>query len=571
MTRLPLRLFSLPRRTESLVRNVLLVGFLTLLALVMILGFTGYRNFAFWEEEVSRIRQTEVSREHAIMRVSETAGKIQSQAFTVLANSGQRLAAFSARQHLNELKNEMEARLADAKPSALASTPEWGEFEAAFRAYWEKINSPTPVDWSAERERMTTALAALDQLATAEQNENDRRIEALGRSKRRKELIATLLVLGVSGLVAVLTFYEIRRNLKRLSVAYAESSESRDYLRSLLDSMHSGVIVLTQDGMVETVSESFRRQTGLRAAAAGQHYAELLAGNEELSALVARSLSATESGNRYQGRLQSDRGRLLDVFSSPLMLGDTPRGLILILVDVTEEVRAQAELQRNRALSAIGQMTAQIAHEIKNPLGSIRFAAEVLKRQPHGNGHGRGADLETIAVIERSVDHLATVVAELSDYARPKELQRSDLNLNQLLDEIVPMVADRLAAKQMRIEPHYAASLPVGQFDVTELKKLFLNLIINAIEASEPGKAVELYTKSDGNGKVSVAIVDHGMGMDAETLRRLFEPFYTTKEKGTGLGMAIARKITELHQGELIIHSRKGEGTTATVRLPING
>src|SRR5436853_201281 len=92
-------------------------------------------------------------------------------------------------------------------------------------------------------------------------------------------------------------------------------------------------------------------------------------------------------------------------------------------------------------------MTAQIAHKIKNPLGSIRFAAEILKRQPEGNGR----DLETIGVIERSIDHLATVVDELSGYARPKELQKAAVDLNQLLDELVPMVADRLAAKEMPI------------------------------------------------------------------------------------------------------------------------
>jgi two-component system, NtrC family, nitrogen regulation sensor histidine kinase GlnL len=566
MARLPRRLFNLTRRTESVVRDVLLVGFLALLALVTILGYTAYRSFVEMEAEVTLIRQTEVSRERVLRRVSETAGKIQSQALTVLANGDQRLVAFTARQRLNDLKSEMDTRIADAKPSAITDSPEWREFEAAFQAYWEKINSPVPVGWFEERERMLNALATLDQLVTEGQLENDKRIEDLGRRERRKEFSVTLLVLAVSSIVAVLTLYEIRRILKQLSGAYAESSESRDYLQSLLDSMHSGVIVLTQEGRVETISESFRRQTGLQSAA-GQHYTELLAGNEEMVALVARSLSATEQASHYQGRLQGDGGMLLDVFSSPLMLGDTPRGLILVFVDVTEEVRAQTELQRNRALSAIGQMTAQIAHEIKNPLGSIRFAAEVLKRQPEGNS----CDLETVAVIERSVDHLATVVAELSDYARPKELQKSPLDLNQLLDEIVPMVADRLAAKDMEIKKQYAKQLPAGQFDATELKKLFLNLIINAIEASEPGHSVELRTNSDGNGQVTVEIVDHGAGMDAETLRRLFEPFYTTKEKGTGLGMAIARKITELHQGELSVRSQKGQGTTATVRLPING
>jgi len=566
MTKLPIRLFSLPRRTESFVRNALLVGFLGLLALVAILGFTSYRSFVELEAEVTRIRQTEVSHFRFIGMVGETAGKIQSQALTVLANSGQRLTAFPARQHLNDLKAEMESRLNDAKPSAIANTPEWSEFEAAFRAYWEKITSSQPTNWSDERDRMVSSLDALNNLVNAERQENDRRIAALGDRERRKEFSATLLVLGVGAVVAFLTFYEIRRTLKQLSVAYAESSESRDYLRSLLDSMHSGVIVIAQDGVVETISESFRRLTGLRSAKAGQPYTEMFAGSDELRGLAARSLSANDPHDRYQGRLQSNSGRLLDLFTSPLRLAETQRGLILIFVDVTEEVRAQTEAQRNRALSAIGQMTAQIAHEIKNPLGSIRFAAEVLKRQPQGNGR----DMETIGVIERSVDHLATVVAELSDYARPKELQKSVIDLNGLLDEIMPMVADRMAAKELQIDKQYAARLPAGQFDVTELKKLFLNLIINAIEASEPGKRIELRTNSDGNGKVIVEIVDHGAGMDAETLRRLFEPFYTTKEKGTGLGMAIARKITELHNGELTVHSRQGQGTTATVRLPIN-
>ncbi|MFL6216725.1 MAG: two-component system sensor histidine kinase NtrB [Blastocatellia bacterium] len=564
--KMPLRLFGSPRRTESLIRNVLLVGFLALLVLVAILGFTSYHSFVDMEEEVTRIRQTEVIHERIVAKVTETAGKIQSQAMTVLATSDQRYTAFPARQHLNDLKNEMEARISEAKLSPIAETPEWNRFESAFRAYWEKITAPQPMDWFQEREQMMEALAALDQVAANEQQENDRRVEALGRRERRKEVTATLLILAVSAVVAFLTFYEIRRTLKQLSAAYTETANARDYLRSLVDSMQSGVLVITQQGAVETVNESFWRLTGLPTAEAGQPYEEMLAGSDELRALAARCLALAEPGNRYQGRVQGESGRLLDIFTSPLRFGETLYGLIFLFIDVTEEVRAQAELQRNRALSAVGQMTAQIAHEIKNPLGSIRFAAEVLKRQKLGEAHDR----ETINVIERSVDHLAAIVNELSDYARPKEMKKATLNLNQLLDDIMPMVADRLAAKKVRIERQYAAHLPAGEFDVTELKKLFLNLIINAIEASEPGRRIELRTGADGNGKVIVEIIDHGEGMDAETLRRLFEPFYTTKEKGTGLGMAIARKIAELHHGELIVRSQKGQGTTATVRLPIN-
>jgi PAS domain S-box-containing protein len=564
--KLPLRLFGLPRQTESLVRNVLLVSFLALLALVAILGFTSHRSFVRLEEEVTRIRQTEVAHERLVARVTETAGKLQSQAMTALTVRDEPYLPGAARRHLNDLKKEMEARIAEAKPSSIAETPEWQRFEAAFRAYWEKISSPRVIDWSQERDQMTDALAALDQVVAAEQQENDLRVAALGDRERSKELTAALTILAVSALVAFLTFYEIRRTLKQLSAAYTESANARDYLGSLVDSMQSGVLVVTQQGVVETVNESFRLLTGLQSVEADQPYTEMLANNDELRAIVERCLVMAEPGNRYQGRILSESGRLLDLFTSPLRQGETLHGLIFLFIDVTEEVRAQSELQRNRALSAVGQMTAQIAHEIKNPLGSIRFAAEVLKRQKPD----QPPDRETINVIERSVDHLATIVNELSDYARPKELKKATLNLNELLDEMMPMVADRLAVKKMQIERQYAAHLPTGAFDPTELKKLFLNLIINAIEASEPGRRIELRTGSDGNGKVIVEIVDHGEGMDAETLRRLFEPFYTTKEKGTGLGMAISRKIAELHHGELIVRSQKGRGTTATVRLPIN-
>jgi signal transduction histidine kinase len=257
---------------------------------------------------------------------------------------------------------------------------------------------------------------------------------------------------------------------------------------------------------------------------------------------------------------------LFDVFTSPLSVGGERHGVILVFVDITEVARAQSELRRNHALAAVGQMTAQIAHEIKNPLGSIRFAAELLRRQ----GPVDYADsLSTIQVIERSVDHLAAICAELSEFARPKKLNRVETNLNNLLDDLLPMVADRLTAKQMKVGTQYASDIPPGYYDVTELKKLFLNLIINAVEASEAQNSIEVRTRLNGYQDVLIEIEDHGTGMDAETRKRLFEPFYTTKEKGTGLGMAIAKQIAELHSGDLSVTSRAGAGTTATVRLPL--
>jgi signal transduction histidine kinase len=284
-----------------------------------------------------------------------------------------------------------------------------------------------------------------------------------------------------------------------------------------------------------------------------------------LVAAVSEALTSTSTTNRHYGRVDFAT-KLFDFFTSPLIVAGERQGVILVFVDVTDTARAQAELGRNRALTAVGQMTAQIAHEIKNPLGSIRFAAEFLKRQSKANQPG---DRSTIEVIERSVDHLAAIVAELSEFARPKTLNRAELNLNDLLDELLPMVADRLNAKQIRVDKEYGPDIPAGQYDGTELRKLFLNLIINAIEASEPRSSIELRTRADGEREIEIEVADHGAGMDAGTLRRLFEPFYTTKEKGTGLGMAIAKKIAELHSGDLVVNSQPGRGTTVTVKLPL--
>jgi len=421
-------------------------------------------------------------------------------------------------------------------------------------------------EWHDARDAMKLSVKKLEDLVDRERVENNIKGHQMSVSARNRIVAATVAVLLVGVVVAALAFYEIRKNLKRLAGAYVASAESRDYLQSLLDSLVSGVVVIDQEGTVQTVSESFRRLPGAAAElGSGQSYTHLFRNNASLAAAVSEELSNPTANSRYYGRV--DLGvNLFDVFTSPLIVGGDRHGMILVFVDITEAARAQAELRRNHALTAVGQMTAQIAHEIKNPLGSIRFAAEILKRQAATNP---ADDLSTIQVIERSVDHLASICAELSEFARPKKLNRIETNLNDLLDDLLPMAADRLTAKQMQVGKQYSSDIPTGYYDDTELKKLFLNLIINAVEASDPLSAIELRTRLNGNQDVLVDIIDHGCGMDPETQKRLFEPFYTTKEKGTGLGMAIAKQIAELHSGDLSVTSQAGAGTMATVRLPL--
>jgi PAS domain S-box-containing protein len=552
---------------EWLARITLLVAFFVLILMTALLGLRVLHSFNRMENSVEEMQDTETNLVRVVGKIRETAQKIRFEARQAQSNDEPMLRSFSARQ-LNLYKREMDERIAEARLTRLVNMPEWAEFETAFNEYWHTVEAASPLR-PEERDRLVVTIDNLDALIDKEREKNNRLAHELNREEYSKVYFITLAVVGAGLLVAGLTFFEIRKVLKRLSGAYRESADSRDYLQSLLDSLVSGVVVIDEDGTVKTINDSFRHLPGQNSLPpVGRHYTEVFSEQRSLAQRI-KVIHEDESHNdRYLGSFEIGERRLFDLYGSPLMIGGDRRGLILVFVEVTEAARAQAELRRNRALAAVGQMTAQIAHEIKNPLGSIRFAAEVLKRRSQNKVSAN--ELQTIQVIERSVDHLASIVAELSDFARPKELNRKELSINELLDELSPMVADRLSAKSVRVERQFENDLPRGHFDGTELKKLFLNLIINAVDASEPGGVVEIRTRFNGSHEIIIDIADRGQGMDEETRRRLFEPFYTTKEKGTGLGMAISKKIVELHKGDLLISSKEGEGTTATVKLPID-
>jgi two-component system, NtrC family, nitrogen regulation sensor histidine kinase GlnL len=559
---------STSRAVEFLVRNILFLGFFLLLLLVSGLGYRSVQSVEALEKDSVRVDETEERHLRLVLDISETAGKVAAETRTVIANRANSLLQFPARQRLNEHKKEMDGEIEQARMSSLVNTEEWKQFEGSYRDFWNAMeqNGSGSDAWHEARDRMIASVKKLVELADRERVENNLKMHEMSVNARNRIVAATGAVLAVGMVVALLAFYEIRKNLKRLASAHAATEESRDSLQSLLDSLVSGVVVLGNDGAVQTVSESFRNLPGVGSKLeSGDSYEKLFRNNAPLLAAVSEEFSRPAVSSRYYGRV--DLGsRLFDCFTSPLMVAGERQGIILVFVDVTDATRAQAELQRNHALTAVGQMTAQIAHEIKNPLGSIRFAAELLKRKA---GDGRSDDLSTIQVIERSVDHLAAIVAELSEFARPKELNLVEIHLNHLLDEILPMVADRLNEKQMHVEKDFSLEIPAGNYDGTELRKLFLNLIINAIEASEAESSIHLRTKLAGDNEISVDIVDRGCGMDADTQRRLFEPFYTTKANGTGLGMAIAKQIAVLHGGDLSVISQPGSGTTATVKLPL--
>jgi two-component system, sporulation sensor kinase E len=563
------RLLHLPINVEGHGRAILLAGFFLLLLLIFYIGYSSRQSIQQLDEDIAVLHQKEAQHLRLVLEIDEVAGKMTPEVRTALATKDNTLLHFPAVQRLDNLKSDIEGLIRAGRKSDLADTSQWKDFEASFAEFWKAVSGkegPAP-DWEGKRERLGRTISALDVFTHQERDENHRQARELTSKARRGIGLETGGVLAVGLVVAGLTFWQINDTLGRLARAYRVSADSRDQLRSILDSIVSGVLVVGQDGAVRTVNSSLLKLTGYRGEdPVGKSYEELL-GQTGLIEPMAERLATPSAEDRYFGRVEMASGRLFDVFASPLELAGQSQGLILVFVDMTEIERVQRELRRNRALSAVGQMTAQIAHEIKNPLGSIGFAAELMKRRASGLSED---DLEIISVIERNVKHLKSIAAELLEFSRPKVLNRSEVQLSTLLDDLLPLVSDRLESKSIVVERRYSQELQPGHYDESELRKLFLNLVINAIDASDPGSAIELATYRDGAGMVKVDVVDHGGGMDAETRRRLFEPFYTTKSTGTGLGMAIAKQIAELHRGDVSVASELGKGTTITVRLPVD-
>jgi len=245
--------------------------------------------------------------------------------------------------------------------------------------------------------------------------------------------------------------------------------------------------------------------------------------------------------------------------------------LALFSAQAAVAIRTTHELERLRsgALAALGRMATQVAHELKNPLAGLRLYARHLEHRLVRTEDGDGADLAR--KITATVDNLAAVVNEITAFGRTPELKRSPTDLAALLDECVVFARAKVARDDIEITRAYDGACPAAPIDAREMRKAFLNLILNGLEALGPGGRMAVSTTyAPAARTITVTLDDTGSGMSEATLARAFDLFFTTKAEGTGLGMAQARSVVTRHGGQLAVNSEVGQGTRVIVRLPID-
>lgn len=270
--------------------------------------------------------------------------------------------------------------------------------------------------------------------------------------------------------------------------------------------------------------------------------------------------------------LRSDGSPIeVSISAYPLKNG---RGEVMQVVeyvrDVTEERKAMRQLEQSRRMSALGEMVAGIAHEVKNPLQNIRLGLDLLK----ADLGKEGSQAYVIQGIEQGMKIVDAIVEDLLDYSRPMQLHRAPWDLRQVVDESLSGPEASMEARGIRVVRDWGEGPYESLVDGVRLGQVLSNLFSNAIEAMEPGGELRVSLSrraSQGQEWLSVEVADTGCGIPPQNLDRVFDPFFTTKGTGVGLGMAIAHRIVELHQGRIEVSSQVGQGTTFTVLLPLNG
>ncbi len=557
----------------------LVAGFALVLLLILVLGSLSVRRLEETSRDALSLEHAHAARVGLLLQLRVAVTKLDTEA-------RRRMEADARR----ELTPPFDLRLATARDDTatllplldraqLADYPKWQKLRDDFAAYLEitKDKERYSREGFAKFRDVDVELDQKIKDSAVEQEQVFARAEEMQKAATRSIRIWNLLALFAGLGVAVATIWQVQRRFHQTMRSTEAARREREFSNQMLEGMVSAVAAIDRRDRIRSANTAFLRifpQTTIGASI----YEDV--GSAERARLLQSAAASHVEVATYRGRWNLDvdgAERAFDVYSSPLEI-DGEHGQILTLVDATEAAKAETALRRGAALAAVGEAAAQLAHEIKNPLGSIRLGIEMLREYMVTEDA-----LKTMSLVERGIQHLNKLVVDVTQFSRRRQLDAAEIDLHELIDSSLELVADRIKEKETPVEKNYARDAARGNWDEEQLREVFVNLIGNAIDASEAKSPVKITTEpveSDNRSKsieapartsdrVCILITDVGTGMDAATQARLFEPFFTTKKRGTGLGLSIVRQIIDLHGGTIEVESEPGKGTTFRIELPV--
>ena len=372
-------------------------------------------------------------------------------------------------------------------------------------------------------------------------------------------LSAILLLLGVGGVMTLFWAQSYRFSKRQLK-------DTRAFASEIVSNLPVGLITTDSDGKLAVVNSAAERISGLKAAdIMGKIPEEVLPGAWcSLRDVVDKGEPVME--HETECSFDGEKNLPLSLSASKILNEEgTHLGNLFIFRDLGEVRRLQEEVRRKEKLAALGSLAAGVAHEIRNPLSSIKGFAKYFEGQCAEGSQGR----ELAAVMAQEVDRLNRVITELLDFARPSDLKTRSTDVGSLIEHSLRLVRQDAEGKKITVTFDRNAGLPVIAIDPDRLTQALLNLYLNAIQAMENGGTLAVRAAADGRGGVRIEVEDSGKGIAPESLSSIFNPYFTTKSSGTGLGLAIVQKIIEAHRGEVKVKSTPDRGTTFNILLPV--
>ncbi len=361
----------------------------------------------------------------------------------------------------------------------------------------------------------------------------------------------------------------------------AEQAPSPQEYAMILENIEDAVIALDMQGQIKLFNPAAQDYTGLsEKQSLGRIFFDRFSHQEVLCYLTRTALTEGRSISDHEAvilRMPRTRPRPVSVTVSPIFTTDgVQQGVVLILRDLTQVRTLEEAIRRADRLSMIGTMAAGLAHEIKNPLGGIKGAAQLLQMELSDSQELQ----EYTQLMIRETERVNRIIEELMDLSRPRKTECNEVNISQILDEIVMLQKQAVAERGISFKLHLDPSIPPFSGDRDLLVRMLLNLIKNAAEAEPDGGEILIQSRIDSEYHMSVpgarptpmvliSISDNGPGIPQQKLDQIFTPFYTTKEGGTGLGLPICQKIVTDHGGLLHFNHRPEGGTLVKVSLPL--
>lgn len=355
---------------------------------------------------------------------------------------------------------------------------------------------------------------------------------------------------------------------------FLQLAQEKGFLETVFNSIQEGIIVTDSKGRITYLNNAACELFGLEA---DDSLGKRL--DERVRGLDWESLSRSAVAVSRDMEIFYPANRFINFYIVPLLIkrqsaedkidiAAEPVGHAIILRDITESRRTEQQTLESERLNALTLLAAGVAHEIGNPLNSLNIHLQLIEREMRKLAGAKSAELqESVAVARGEVNRLDSIITQFLRAIRPTHPQLRPESVNAIVKEAVRFFAPEIKDRDIVVEQELRSDLPLLQLDRDQMKQAFYNVIKNSFEAMKARGILRIRTDMD-DSHVIVRFSDSGGGISPENLSRVFEPYFTTKASGTGLGLLIVRRIVREHGGELSIESSQGRGLTLTIRLP---